>query len=60
MCNLNEDLVEYFSKRIPGVGNFKVDVNYSMLSDACVLHVVIKDTLHDIAQVALRRTRQTK
>lgn len=35
MCNLNDDLVKFIAIRIPRVGNFKVDVNYNTLLDAC-------------------------
>lgn len=35
MCNLNEDLIDYIAGKIPGVGEFKVDMSYSTLPDAC-------------------------
>lgn len=32
---MNEDLIEYIDVCIPGVGNYKVDVIYRTLPDAC-------------------------
>lgn len=35
LCNLNKDLIDYIAIKIPGIGEFKVDVIYMTLPDAC-------------------------
>lgn len=35
LYNLNEDLIDYIGVQIPGVGEFKVDVIYRTLPNAC-------------------------
>lgn len=35
MCNLSNDLVKFIVVYILGVGNFKVDMNYTTLPHAC-------------------------
>lgn len=35
MCNLNEELIKYVVVNIPKFGEFKVDVAYSTLPNAC-------------------------
>lgn len=52
LCNLNDDLVEFINLSIPNVANFRVDVLYQTLSDACFAykHTYCKTLPTQVAQ----------